>query len=142
MKHNIFGNLINSEPWHILKLLYIQNPVKYIWWSILFGSLKFSIFRLRIHSKPWHIQNSRHSKYWESLKCSLHRTMCNLGIFTALVYSSPSILIAQGILRNLLNMYDELFSTELCVTLVYKELEAYSETYQICMMENFIKNFG
>ena len=68
--------------------------------------------------------------------------MCNLGIFTALVYSSPSILIAQGILRNLLNMYDELFSTELCVTLVYKELEAYSETYQICMMENFIKNFG
>ena len=52
--------------------------------------------------------------------------MCNLGIFTTLVYSSPGRLTAQGILRNLSNMYDGLFSKEHCVTLVFSELEAYS----------------
>ena len=51
----------------------------------------------------------------------------NLGIFTALAYSSPSKIRAQGILRNQSNMYDGLFSTEPRVTLVYSELEAYSE---------------
>ena len=61
----------------------------------------------------------------------------NLGMFTTLIYSSPNILRAQGILRNLPNMYDGLFSTEPCVPLVYSELEAYSEPYQISMMENF-----
>ena len=66
--------------------------------------------------------------------------MCNLGIFTTLVYSSPGRLRAQGILRNLSNMYDGLFSTEPCVTLVFSELEAYSEPCQIFMMENFIHN--
>ena len=58
-------------------------------------------------------------------------------MFTTLIYSSPNILRAQGILRNLPNMYDGLFSTEPCVPLVYSELEAYSETYQISMLENF-----
>ena len=66
--------------------------------------------------------------------------MCNLGIFTTFVYSSPGRLRAQGILRNLSNMYDGLFSTEHCVTLVFSELEAYSEPCQIFMMENFIRN--
>ena len=66
--------------------------------------------------------------------------MCNLGIFTTLVYSSPSRLRAQGILRNLSNMYDGLFSTEPCVALVFSELEAYSELCQIFIMENFIYN--
>ena len=66
--------------------------------------------------------------------------MCNLGIFTTLVYSSPGRLRAQGILRNLSNMYDGLFSTEPCVTLVISELEAYSESCLIFMMENFIHN--
>ena len=66
--------------------------------------------------------------------------MCNLGIFTTLVYSSPGRLRAQGILRNLSNMYDGLFSTEPYVTLVFSELEAYSEPWQISMMKNFIQN--
>ena len=66
--------------------------------------------------------------------------MCNLGIFTTLVYSSPGRLRAQGILRNLSNMYDGLFSTEPCVKLVFSELEAYSELCQIFMIENFIHN--
>ena len=64
--------------------------------------------------------------------------MCNLGIFTTLIYSSLGILRAQGILRNLTNMYDGLFSTEPCITLVFSELEAYSEPWQIYMMENFV----
>ena len=140
MKPDIFRTLIYSEPWHILKPWYIQNPVKYIRWSILFRTLKYSKFRLLIHSKPYHIQNSRHSKYWESLKYSLHRTMCNLGIFTILVYSGPGVLRAEGIFRILSNMYDGLFSTELCVILVFSELGAHSKPYQISLMESFIHN--
>ena len=66
--------------------------------------------------------------------------MCNLGIFTTLVYSSPGRLRAQGILRNISNMYDGLFSTEPWVTLVFSDLEAYSEPCQISMMENSIHN--
>ena len=66
--------------------------------------------------------------------------MCNLDIFTTLVYPSPGRLRAQGILRNLSNMYDGLFSTEPCITLVFSELDAYSEQSQIFMMENFIHN--
>ena len=41
--------------------------------------------------------------------------MRHLGIFTTFVYLSPNILRAQGILRNLSNMYDGLFSAEPCV---------------------------
>ena len=37
-------------------------------------------------------------------------------------------------------MYDGLFSTEACVTLVYSELETFSEPCKISMMENFIHN--
>ena len=70
----------------------------YIRWSILFRTLcKYNIYRLLMHSKLKHIQNSRHSRYCESLKYSLHRTLCNLDIFTTLVYSSPSILRTRGI---------------------------------------------
>ena len=68
--------------------------------------------------------------------------MCNLGIFMTLVYSNPGMLRAQGILRNLSNMYDGLFSTELCITLVFSELEAYSEPCQISMMESLIHNLA
>ena len=46
-----------------------------------------SIFRLLLQSKPLHIQNLMHSKYRETLKYSLHRILCNLGIFTTLAYS-------------------------------------------------------
>ena len=66
--------------------------------------------------------------------------MCNLGIFTTLVYSSPGRLRAQGILRSLSNMCGGLFSTEPYVTLVFSELEAYSEPCQIFMIKNFIRN--
>ena len=68
--------------------------------------------------------------------------MCNLGIFMTLVYSNSGMLRAQGILRNLSNMYDGLFSTELCITLVFSELEAYSEPCQISMMESLIHNLA
>ena len=56
------------------------------------------------------------------------------------IYSRPGIPRAQEILRNLSNMYEGLFSTEPCVTVVFSELEAYSEPCQISMMENFIHN--
>ena len=64
--------------------------------------------------------------------------MCNFGIFTTLVYSSPGRLRAQWIIRNLSNMCDGLFSTEPCVALVFSELESYSRPCQIFMIENFI----
>ena len=127
MNSDIIRTLVYPQPWHILKPWYIQNPVKYIRWSISFRTpCNFSIFRLLINSKPLHIQNSRHSKYCESLKYSLHWTLCNLVTFTHLVYSSPSIRIIQGILKILSKMYDGLFSTALCVELAYSELETYS----------------
>ena len=66
--------------------------------------------------------------------------MFNLGIFTTLVYLTPNILRAEGKLRNLSNMYDELFSTEPYVTLVCSEIEAYSEPCETSVMENFIHN--
>ena len=62
----------------------------------------------------------------------------SLGIFMTLVYSSPRVLRTQGKIRNLSNIYGRLFSTEPCVTLVYSELETYSEPCQISMIENFI----
>ena len=67
--------------------------------------------------------------------------MCNLGIFTIFVYLSPGRLRAQGILRNLLNMYDGLFPTEPCVALAFAELEAYSEPCQIFTIENYSQPF-
>ena len=50
------------------------------------------------------------------------------------------MLRAHGILRRLTKMHDGLFSTEPCATLVYSELEAYSEPCQISMLESFIHN--
>ena len=66
--------------------------------------------------------------------------MCKLGTLTTLVYLSPNILRAQGILRNLSNMYDGLFSTEPCISLVYLKPKAYSEPFQISMVEKIIHN--
>ena len=112
----------------------------YIRWSILFRTLcKYNIYRLLMHSKLKHIQNSRHSRYCESLKYSLHRTLCNLDIFTTYVYSSPSILRTRGIwwavfyrtlcntcifrtrgiLQTLSNIYYGEFYSESCATLAY-----------------------
>ena len=45
----------------------------------------------------------------------------------------------REILKTLANMYDGPFSTEPCVTLACLELDVYSETCQISMMENFIQ---
>ena len=56
-------------------------------------------------------------------------------MFATLLYSSPSKLTARGILRNLSSMYDGLLFTGPCVTLVYSELEAYSEPCQISMID-------
>ena len=66
--------------------------------------------------------------------------MCKFGIFAILVHLSPNILRAQGIVRNLSNMYNGLFSIEPCVTLVYSELKAYSEPCPVSMIESFIHN--
>ena len=89
----------------------------YIRWSILFRTLcKYNIYRLLMHSKLKHIQNSRHSRYCESLKYSLHRTLCNLDIFTIYVYSSSSTLRTRGI-------WWAVFYRTLCDTGI---LEAYS----------------
>ena len=70
------------------------------------------MFRLLIHSKPQHIQNSRLSRYRESLKYSLYRTLHNLDIFTTLVYSSPRI-------KSLSNIYFWGFYSSPCATLAY-----------------------
>ena len=56
-------------------------------------------------------------------------------MFATLLYSSTSKLTARGILRNLSNMYDGLVFIEPCVTLVYSELEAYSQPCQISTIE-------
>ena len=143
MKPDIFRALIYSELWHILNPCYIQNPVKYIRWSILFRTLKYSIFKLLIHSKTLHIQNSRHSKYWESLKYILHRTMCNPDIFKTWQIESPrntqkpvkhvwlavfyktlcntGIFRTRGIFRTMSNIYDGKFYWQTCVTPAYLE---------------------
>ena len=109
------------EPCHI------QNPS-------MFTTLAY--FEAMIYSEPCLIQNSRHSKYRESLKYSLHRTMCNLVIFTTLVYSCPSVFIIWGILKALSNMYDGPFCTEPCITLAYTEL------CQISIKENLFRTMS
>ena len=100
---------------------------------------------MAIYSDPCQIYTMKYLKYRESLKYSLHGTLYDLGIFTTLVHSSPSILRTQGILRALSNTYHGLFSIsfifrtggilrslsdicggefyfEQCVTLAYLEL--------------------
>ena len=92
-----------------------------------------------MHSKRKHIQNSRHSRYCESLKYSLHRPLRKLDLFRTLVYSSPSILRireiwgtvfyrtlcntgifrTRGIFYILSNIYYGEFYSESCVTLAY-----------------------
>ena len=65
-------------PWHIYDEVFCSEPYSDI-----------------IFIDSWcikHIQNSRLSRYCESLKYSLHRTVFNLSIFTTYVYSSASTL--------------------------------------------------
>ena len=61
---------------------------------------------------------------------SMLHTLCNLDIFTTLVYSSPWEP----------EEYDGPFSTEPYATLAYSELEVDSEACQIYIMENSIQN--
>ena len=92
----------------------------------------------------WYIQNlgifrTQDKRYRESLKYSLHKTLCNLDIFITYIYSSPSMLRTRGIwwavfygtlcntgifrtrdiFRTLPNIYYEEFYSEPCVTLAY-----------------------
>ena len=76
------------------------------------------------------MQNSKHLRYCQALKYSLHKILCNLDIFTT--NSSPNILKTE--------VYEGPFSTDLCVILTYPEFEAYSEPSQISIMVNFIQN--
>ena len=95
----------------------------------------------------WYIQNLsifriQDIRYRESLKYSLHRTLCNLDIFITHIYWSPSILRipgiwwavfyetlcntgifrTRGIFRTLLNVYYEEFYSQPFVTLSYLKL--------------------
>ena len=112
MNHGIYDEVFCSEPYA----------------NIIF-------IRLLMHSKLQHIQNSRHSRYCESL----HRALYNLDIFTTYVYSSPRILRTRGtwsavfyrtlcntdifrtrgIFQTLANIYYGKFYSESCVTLAY-----------------------
>ena len=107
--------------------------------SNIYDEVFFSKLLSIAYLNSWYIQNlsiigTRDIRYWESIKCSLHRTMCNLPIFTTLVYLSTNILRAQGILRNLShmynmsNIYDGKCYSQICVTLAYLELWQYSES--------------
>ena len=46
--------------------------------------------------------------------------MCNLGIFTTLVYSSPNILKTQGMLKTLSNVWWGVFYRTLCNTGIFR----------------------
>ena len=49
MNSDTFITLVYSEPWHVLKLWYIQNPVKYIAYSEQFVPIAYL--------DSWYIQN-------------------------------------------------------------------------------------
>ena len=112
---NIYKEIFYSEP---LSKAYIDSQC----------TQDLSIFR------------TQDIQYWESWKYILHRSMCSLRIFTTLVHLSPNILRGQGIIKNLSHMYDRLFPTEPCVTLICSELKAHSQPCQESMMEKFIHN--
>ena len=120
--------------------MFSKCTIAYIRWSILLRTLcKNNIYRLLKHSKLKQIQNSRHSRYCESLKYSLQRTLCNHDIFTTYLQSSPStlrtrgiwcavfyrtlydtgIFRTQGISQTLSNIHYGEFYSEPCVTLAY-----------------------
>ena len=144
----MFRTLIYSEPWHILKLWYIQKPIKYIRWGILFRTRNYSIFRLLVHLKPEHIQNSGHSilrifKIQFTQKHASPWHIYDLCIFKPKHIESPRntqksvkhvwrtvfcrtlcntcIFRTRGIFRTLSNIYDGKFYSQPCVTLAYLE---------------------
>ena len=123
-----FETVVYSELCQIYTMKYfIQNPsgqhfqtpdaFRTLTYSEL-GTLKilriFKINFLQNHVQPWYIHDP-----------------C---IFKLQHIESPSNT------QNLSSVYDGLFFAELCVTMVYSELEAYLEPYLISMMEDFIQN--
>ena len=121
----------------------------------------------------WYIQNlsmlkTQDIRYRESLKYSLHRTLCNLHIFIVYIYSNPSILRTRGIwwtvfygtlcntgiFRNILGfkVLNKIFYNRcltvlwICLgfwmfrTLAYSESKAYSQYCQTSIIKYFIQN--
>ena len=100
LKKSLFKPLasigILNEPWHVYDEVFYSES-----------------FVTMTYLDSWYIQNlySAYSeletfKIRESLKYTLHRTFCNFGIITILLYFNPSILITRRILKTLSNMYD------------------------------------
>ena len=107
MNPDIFRTLVYSEPWHNLKWRYIQIPVKYTRWSILFRTLcNCSIYGPDIFK----------TLAYSELKTSKIPWIFKIQFTQNLVWPwdihspSTSILKTQGILRALLNMYHGPFS--------------------------------
>ena len=137
----IFRTLIYSKPeeyWEPSQASTINvffNELWHIYDEVFYSES----FVTTTYLDPWHIQNlsifrTQDIWYRESLKYSLHKTLCNLDIIIfytlyiqALAYWQPE-------------EYDGPFSMEHCVTLAYSELESYSEPSQISIMKNFIQN--
>ena len=136
-----------NETWHN------QNP-KYSD-SNIYDEVFFSKLLSIAYLNSWYIQNlsiirTRDNRYWESLKCSLHRTMCNLRIFTTLVYLSTNIwepkefsetchtcITCQiSIMENVIHKFVTLAYLELWQ---YSESNTYSEYYQTSMTKYFIQ---
>ena len=138
------------EPWCIQNLRNIENILKHLRCNIFLMNpgiytMKYFIpFVTITYLDFWYIQNlsifrSQDIRYHESLKYSLHRSLCNLDILITYKYSSSSILRirgvwwavfhgtlcntgifrTRGIFRTLPSIYYEEFYSEPSVTLAY-----------------------
>ena len=103
-------------PCHLRKRGIYQNPIKYLYWSVLFRTLRnLVIFRTMACSEP--------EEYLESCQSSMMqhflRALCNPGIFRTLVYEKPeelSELCQTSIWCSVFLMKPDIFST-----LIYSE---------------------
>ena len=111
------------ESWYIFDVTFFKWTMVYIRWSILFRVLcKYKMYRLLMHSKLKHIQNSRHSRYFESYVYSSPSILRTRGIWWAVFYRTlcdTGIFRTQGIFQTLSNIYYGEFYSESCVTLAY-----------------------
>ena len=63
-----YSERLHLQPWYILKSRHIQNPTKYLRWSILLRTLcNCGKFRRPIYSKLWLIQSLEYLKVWRYL---------------------------------------------------------------------------
>ena len=100
------------EPWYVQTLKNIENPLKrlrcivcfneswHIYDEVFYSELSVTITYLDF----WYIQNliifiTQDIRYRQSLRYSLHRTLCNLEIFIIYIYSVPGIFRTPGIWR-------------------------------------------